>query len=113
MKRRAVRWRALGRPGLEHVEMTEAEDRILARSVVIGEREGTASGLRYEVELGPDWTFRRLAVERMDGAALRLESDGRGGWLRDGPMRRNWRGAFTSTCRGRPSPIPCRSGGTG
>jgi uncharacterized protein len=84
VSRRVLRWRPLDGVGLEHLELTEEPGRIVARSVLIGEREGTAYGLRYEVELSPDWTFRWLTVERADGAGLRLEADGRGGWRRDG-----------------------------
>lgn len=82
--RRVLRWRSLDSTGLEHLELTEAADRVVARSVVIGEREGRAYGLRYEMELGRDWTFRSLAIERTDGAGLRLASDRRGGWWCDG-----------------------------
>ena len=84
MNRRALRWRSLAWPGLEHLDLTEGPDRVVARSVAIGEREGLAYGLRYEVELSGAWMVRSLLVERADGAALRLESDGRGGWRRDG-----------------------------
>jgi uncharacterized protein len=82
--RRVLRWRPLDGTGLEHLELTEEADRVVARSVLIGEREGLAFGLRYEVELSPGWVVRSLTVERVDGAGLRLESDGRGRWRRDG-----------------------------
>lgn len=84
MSGRVLRWRSLEEPGLEHLELTEEPGRVVARSVLIGEREGLAFGLRYEVELSPGWLVRSLALERVDGAGLRLSSDGRGRWLRDG-----------------------------
>ncbi len=84
MVRRTLRWRPLDGTGLEHLDLAESGGSVLVRSVAIGEREGRAYGLRYEVELAPDWTFRRLHLERTDGATLRLDSDSRGGWRQDG-----------------------------
>ena len=84
IRRRALRWRPLEGVGLEHLELTEEPERVVARSVLIGEREGVGFGLRYEVELTAGWVVRSLAVERVDGAGLRLESDGQGRWRRDG-----------------------------
>lgn len=81
---RAVRWRPVRGTGLEHLHVTEADEGILARSVVVGEFDGLDFGARYELLLERDWTFRRLLLERTDGAALRLEADGRGNWSRDG-----------------------------
>lgn len=84
MSARVLRWRPVEEPGLEHLELTEEADRVVARSVLIGEREGVAFGLRYEVELSRDWLVRSLVLERLDGAGLRLSSDGQGRWRRDG-----------------------------
>lgn len=84
MSRRVLRWRPVGEPGLEHLELVEEAGRIVARSVLIGEREGVTFGLRYEVELSPGWLVRSLVLERLDGAGLRIESDGQGRWRRNG-----------------------------
>jgi uncharacterized protein len=81
---RAIRWRPVQGTGLEHLYLGETDGGILARSVVIGEFDGVAFGARYEVRLDCDWTFRSLLLERTDGASLRLESDGRGTWIRNG-----------------------------
>lgn len=78
---RTIRWRPLEGTGLEHLEITESPTAIFARSVLIGEREGTRFGLRYEMELAPNWSFRTLRLERADGARLELYSDGEGNWL--------------------------------
>lgn len=77
---RTVRWRPLDAVGLEHLEIVESPTAIVANSVLIGEREGSQFGVRYEVELAPNWSFRALRLERMDGARLELYSDGEGNW---------------------------------
>lgn len=77
---RTVRWRPLGADGLEHLEIIEGPTAIVARSVLIGEREGTKLGLHYEVELAPNWSFRSLRLERADGPRLELYADGEGNW---------------------------------
>lgn len=77
---RIVRWRPLDVAGLEHLEIAETPTAIVANSVLIGEREGIRFGTRYEVELAPNWSFRALRLERIDGARLELYSDGEGGW---------------------------------
>jgi hypothetical protein len=77
---RTIRWRPLDAAGLEHLEITETPAGILARSVLIGEREGTHFGVYYEVELAPNWSFRSLRLERTDGARLELNADGEGNW---------------------------------
>lgn len=84
MTRRVLRWRPVEEPGLEHLELTEEAGRIFARSILIGEREGVSFGLRYQVELSPGWLVQSLVLERLDGARLRLESDGEGHWRRGG-----------------------------
>lgn len=78
---RTIRWRPLEGVGLEHLELIESPTVIVANSVLIGEREGTRFGVRYEVELAPNWSFRALRLERMDGGRLELYSDGEGNWL--------------------------------
>jgi len=102
MSTRVLRWRPLEGTGLEHLELTEEADRVLARSVLIGERDGLAFGLRYEVELSPGWLVRSLAVERTDGAVLRLESDGQGRWLLDGEAARELDGCLDIDISGTP-----------
>jgi hypothetical protein len=81
---RTVRWRGLQGPGIEHCTIAETATGITATSVIIGEREGSAYGAFYEARLDSRWLFQFLAVERTDGAGLRLASDGDGHWTRDG-----------------------------
>lgn len=76
-----LRWRPLDGVGFEHCEITATSESITARSVVIGDHDGHAFGARYELRLDPDWTFRTLHLERIDGASVTLQSDGRGRWI--------------------------------
>lgn len=78
---RMLRWRPLGGVGLEHCRLLETPEAITVRSVVIGDHDGYAFGARYELRLDPDWTFRTLYLERVDGASVTLQSDGRGRWI--------------------------------
>jgi uncharacterized protein len=78
---RTLRWRPLDGAGLEHCEVRETPEAITVRSVVIGDHDGQLFGARYQLQLDPDWTFRTLHLERTDGAAVTLQSDGRGHWI--------------------------------
>ena len=84
MSARTLRWRSLAWDGLEHLDVFEDAGGVTARGVAVGERGDQPYGVRYQVELAPDWTFRRLEVERTDGATLRLRRDDQGAWQRDG-----------------------------
>jgi hypothetical protein len=78
-----LRWRPADGIGLEHLDIRETADGIVAASTVIGTFEGFAYGARYEVRLAPDWTFRALRLERTDGAALALDCEN-GAWSMNG-----------------------------
>lgn len=84
--RRTLRWRPLEGTGLEHFDIENRGSAIHVRSTLIGEREGTDFGVYYEMEIGPDWTFRSVVIRRTDGAAFTLVSDGKGNW-KDGNGR--------------------------
>lgn len=75
-------WRALDGATLEHLTLRRAPAGITATGVIAGDLDGFAFGLRYEVGLDPDWTFRRLLIERTDGATLDLRADD-GRWSLD------------------------------
>ena len=59
----------------------------MATSVVIGEREGVAYGVRYELACDSRWRVRRLDLADTHGRRLRLSSDGEGHWADDGGGR--------------------------
>lgn len=84
MGSKVLRWRSLAWNGLEHLNVSEEANAVIARGVAIGERNEQPYGLLYRVELASDWTFRRIDLERTDGAVLRLRRDDQGAWERDG-----------------------------
>jgi len=86
MLHRVLRWRSLAWPGFEHLEVRESAERIDARGVTIGELDGVRYGAAYHAELGAGWVFRSIRIERTDGEALTLVSDGAGRW-QDGDGR--------------------------
>ena len=81
---RDLRWQQVDGIGLEHCRVTEAADGITVRSALVGEDNGLAFGVFYEITLEPDWTFRGLTLRRNDGRVLRLTSNGQGDWKLDG-----------------------------
>ena len=78
---RVVRWVPVEGTGLEHLQISEGEDAIRVRSTVIGDKDGIAYGIHYEMTLDPDWTFRSVEFQRMDGVTTALASDGEGNWV--------------------------------
>jgi hypothetical protein len=80
LETKSVRWRPVGGIGLEHLTVQIMDDLIVARSVLIGEREGKPYGVHYIVRCDARWTVRRLDLETTQGQRLRLESDGKGHW---------------------------------
>lgn len=76
MASRTIRWRPFEGDGLEHLDLRETEDGILARSAVVGTFEGFAFGASYEVRLTADWRFLSLTLERTDGLRLALATEG-------------------------------------
>lgn len=79
---RVVRWRPVDGEGLEHLELRERPYGFVAQSTIIGTFEALDFGARYEIYLDSSWTFRSLVLERTDGRALTLRSDGAGHWER-------------------------------
>jgi hypothetical protein len=79
--RRTLRWVPAEGIGLEHAQITEWDDAIRVRSTVIGDKDGTAYGIHYDMTLDPDWTFRSVTLQRMDGVVKVLSSDREGNWV--------------------------------
>ncbi|MCA1492428.1 putative glycolipid-binding domain-containing protein [Sinorhizobium alkalisoli] len=79
-----VRWRPLEGEGLEHLTLRASNASfgaaIRAESVVIGERDSVAYGVRYRIDCDAGWRVTALTVETMDGRSLHLLSDGSGHW---------------------------------
>lgn len=87
LRSKTVRWRPAEGNGLEHLEVRAEKSMIVARSVVIGEYEGTPFGVRYRAICDKRWTTREIAIDTADGRSIRFTSDGRGRW-RDAKRRR-------------------------
>ena len=64
MKRRSVRWSAVGQYGLEHLELRTSGIEILATSVVIGTFNGLEHGTHYILRIGLD--SNPLSVRQTD-----------------------------------------------
>ncbi|WP_279477651.1 putative glycolipid-binding domain-containing protein [Aureimonas sp. SK2] len=77
---RDVRWTPVAGAGLEHLHLTTETGDILARSVVIGERDGRAFGATYAIRLDAAWHVRDVEVETVDGKRLALARSGAGRW---------------------------------
>ncbi|ASY64216.1 hypothetical protein SJ05684_c27850 [Sinorhizobium sojae CCBAU 05684] len=79
-----VRWRPIEGAGLEHLTLRPLNASfgaaIRAESVIIGERDGAAYGLRYRIDCDAGWRVTALAVETTDGRSLHLLSEGSGHW---------------------------------
>jgi hypothetical protein len=79
--RRTLRWAPVEGMGLEHLTIGEWDDAIRIRSTVIGDRDGPAYGIHYDMTLDPDWTFRSVVFQRTDGVMKVLSSDREGNWV--------------------------------
>ncbi|MBP2237323.1 hypothetical protein J2Z31_003841 [Sinorhizobium kostiense] len=79
-----VRWRPIEGEGLEHLTIRPLDAfvgaAIRAESVVIGERDGAAYGVRYRIDCDAGWRVSSFIVETTDGRGLHLRSDGGGHW---------------------------------
>lgn len=78
--RRIVRFAPSEGTGLEHLHVYGRDDVIVARGTIIGDMDGTAFGIHYEINLDPDWTFRSVIFQRTDGVMKVITSDGKGNW---------------------------------
>ena len=77
---RRYRWKPLAWPGFEYLEIDEEQVGVRARGMAIGAWGETTAAVTYHVTLGPDWSFRGINLQALDGTRLRLRSDGQGNW---------------------------------
>lgn len=78
--RRIVRWIPAEGTGLEHAHINDWGDLIKARGMIIGDKDGTAFGVHYDMTIDPGWIFRSVIFQRTDGVMTVLATDGRGSW---------------------------------
>ena len=79
-RHRLLRWRPVEGEGLEQLEFGPEDGELVARGVVIGEREGRSFGVDYTIVCDERFTVRELHLGTTGGAALYLRSDGAGSW---------------------------------
>ncbi|MDX0975739.1 transcriptional regulator [Sinorhizobium medicae] len=79
-----VRWRPIEGEGLEHLTLRSLNNAlgaaIRAESVLIGERGGSAYGVRYRIDCDAGWRVFSFIIETTEGVRLHLLSDGHGNW---------------------------------
>ncbi len=89
-----VRWESWEGSGLEHLVLNETGEGYLAEAVVIAPAaDGFAA--RYRIVCDHGWRVRSVEAEVIgSGRTLRLETDGRGEWKRDGQIVAELAGAL-------------------
>jgi uncharacterized protein len=77
-----VCWTALQQPGLEHLHLMEHEAEIVADGLVLAVEGAAPYRLWYQVRADGEWRVREclLQVGGVNGATMRLSSDGLGHW---------------------------------
>jgi hypothetical protein len=84
LRSQSVRWRPINGTGLEHLTVSIEPREIIARSVVIGQREGRPYGVRYTIVCDAAWVIRSLDLETTAGQTLCLVKDDDGRWTDQG-----------------------------
>jgi len=78
------RWRSEDGSGLEHLDIRQGDDVIVAEGVVVGsDDEDGHFGCSYRICCDSGWHVRSVEVHACGGASLVLTTDGDGSW-RDG-----------------------------
>ena len=79
-RHRLLRWRPVEGEGLEQLEFGPEEGELVARGVVIGEREGRSFGVDFTIVCDETFAVRELHLGTTSGHALYLQSNGAGSW---------------------------------
>lgn len=76
-----IYWNALGTAGLEHLDLTEAINGIVAESLVIRHHERSGLHMQYRILADEEWRTREVEVGIV-GAEKKLHffADGEGNW---------------------------------
>ena len=77
-----VRWSAWNGAdaGLEHLDLIEGPEGIVASGLVVGSTDRGPFGLSYRLILDPGWRLRGATLATTAGGRLSLAADGCGGW---------------------------------
>lgn len=84
---RALLWRRLDVPALEHFRLWRHSDGPRLEGTIVAALDGAPLEVRYTVACSPGWETRRTWVELRTGdevRALELKTDESGGWRLDG-----------------------------
>jgi hypothetical protein len=73
---KTVRWEPEDGNGLEHLEVAQQDEGIVAESALVGEGFGAV----YRIECDAGWNVTRVVVKRVGGGTLDLLSDAQGNW---------------------------------
>jgi len=78
------RWQSIDGSGLEHLDIRQGDDVIVAEGVVVGgDDEDVPFGCSYRICCDSGWRVRSVEVHVCGGASIVLTTDGDGSW-RDG-----------------------------
>jgi hypothetical protein len=80
LEARTIRWAPCDGTGLEHFSIRRKNDAIVARSVVIGQRDAAPYGVQYTVVCDDAWRVRSLDLATTDDRSVHLRADGNGNW---------------------------------
>lgn len=76
-----IYWTALGTPGLEHLDLTEATNGIVAEGLVIRHHQGRGLHMQYRILADEEWRTREVQVGLIGAESkLHLFADGEGNW---------------------------------
>jgi hypothetical protein len=80
-KKLVARWRDWSGESIEHLELREDADKIIAESMIVATVEQDAFAVRYRVECDSGWKVRSVEIHKTGHErALRLSGDGAGNW---------------------------------
>jgi len=74
-------WKSIDHPGMEYLSLEEYENRLLARSVVIGVEEPRAFQVEYSVVCERNYAVRAVMVAVTHRGHTLLSGDGQGSWF--------------------------------
>jgi hypothetical protein len=85
MAQRHLYWQAVGLPGLEHLQIEENSQGIVADGLILRHEGDAGRRLHYHLRCDPQWRVQSLEVRLLDQPddPLIITSDGAGHWAND------------------------------
>lgn len=77
-----VWWRSLGSFGLEHLHLSENDERVSVKSTILCSSEESSFHLKYQIICDEKWRIREVSIKLFGDFAttFALNSDGAGNW---------------------------------